>query len=190
MAKDYYKILGIGKNASKDEIKQAYRRLAQQFHPDKTGGDDKKFKEINEAYSVLSDDRKRQQYDQFGTVFEGAQGAQGWDFSGQGINFEDLFSMFGQGFGGQREYYSQNIDLDDLLSGLFGGIFSGAGFTRRKSRGKNIILEMEIGLKDALHGIEKEVKLDDHTIRLKIKVKTPKHLSKEQEKLIKDLERE
>ncbi|MDP2934315.1 MAG: DnaJ domain-containing protein, partial [bacterium] len=98
MSKDYYKTLGVNKGANKDEIKQAYRRLAHQYHPDKTGGDDKRFKEINEAYSILSNDEKRQQYDQFGTTFEGfsAQGgpAPGWDFSGfsnQGVNFEDLF---------------------------------------------------------------------------------------------------
>lgn len=181
MNKDYYKILGVSQSAPKDEIKQAYRRLAHQYHPDKSGGDDKKFKEINEAYSVLSDDRKRQQYDQFGSGFE--QGGQNWGYSGQGMDFEDLFSMFGQG-GGQRAYYSsQNLDLDDLLSGIFGGIF-----TRKKSRGRNVILEMEIGLKDALKGIEKDVKLDDHNIKLKIKVKIPKHLTKEQERLIKELE--
>ncbi len=114
MSRDYYKILGVSQSASKDEIKQAYRRLAHQYHPDKTGGDDKKFKEINEAYSVLSDDRKRQQYDQFGAAFE--QGGQNYsDFSAQGgpaSGWEDLFSMFGQGFGGgQRAYYSQNIDF-------------------------------------------------------------------------------
>ena len=189
MSKDYYKILGVSQNASKDEIKQAYRRLAHQYHPDKNGGDDKKFKEINEAYSVLSDDRKRQQYNQFGSGFEGFRGSQGWDYSdfsaqsGQASGWEDLFSMFGQSSGGQRAYYSQNIDMDDLLSGLFGGMFS-----RRKPRGKNVILEMEIGLKDALRGIEKDVKLDDRNIRLKIKVKTPKHLTKEQERLIKELE--
>lgn len=184
MPKDYYKTLGVSNSASKDEIKQAYRRLAHQYHPDKSGGDEKKFKEINEAYSVLSNDEKRQQYDRFGTAFE--QGGQNWgwqNYSGQGADFEDIFSFFNQGSGGQRAYYSQNIDLDDLLSGLFGGMF-----TRRKSRGKNVILEMEIGLKDALKGIEKDVKLDDHNIRLKIKIKTPKHLTKEQERLIKELE--
>ena len=190
MSKDYYKILGISKSASKEEIKRAYRELAQKYHPDKRGGDEKRFKEINEAYQVLSDDNKRVQYDQFGTTFEGFQGAPGWDFSGQGINFDDLFSMFGQGFEGQRGFYGQRINLEDLFSGIFGDIFSGAGFTRRKSRGRNIILEMEIGLKDALNGIEKEVKLDDHNIKLKIKVKTPKNLSREEEEVIKKLKEE
>ena len=193
MSKDYYKILGINKNASKDEIKRAYRELAQKYHPDKKGGDEKKFKEINEAYQVLSDDNKRQQYDQFGTTFEGFRGAPGWDFSGfsgQGFNFDDLFSFFGQGFEGQRGFYSQRINLEDLLSNMFGDIFTGAGFTRRKSRSKNIVLEMEISLKDALRGIERDINFDDHGIKLKIKVKVPKDLSKEEEKLIKKLKEE
>jgi DnaJ-class molecular chaperone len=190
MNKDYYKILGVNKNASKDEIKRAYRELAQKYHPDK-GGEEKKFKEINEAYQILSDDNKRRQYDQFGTTFDGFQGAPGWqDFSGQGVNFEDLFSAFGQGFEGQRGYYSQRINLEDLLSDMFGDIFGGAGFSRRKSRGKNIVLEMEIGLKDALNGIERDVKLDDQNIKLKIKVKAPKNLSKEEEKLMERLREE
>ncbi|OGZ32794.1 MAG: hypothetical protein A2V69_03125 [Candidatus Portnoybacteria bacterium RBG_13_40_8] len=196
MSKDYYKILGVNKGASKDEVRRAYRELAHKYHPDKKGGDEKKFKEINEAYQLLSDDNKRAQYDQFGTTFEGfsAQGGPAWgwqDFSGQGMNLDDLFSFFGRDFGEQqRGFYSQRINLEDLLSGMFGDIFSGAGFTRRKSRGKNIILEMEIGFKDALNGIERDVKLDDHNIKLKIKVKVPKNLSKEEEILIKKLKEE
>jgi len=195
MSKDYYKILGIDKGASKEEIKRAYRELAQKYHPDKKGGDEKRFKEINEAYQVLSDDNKRQQYDQFGTTFEGfsARGGPAWgwqDFSGQGFNFDDLFSFFGQGFEGQRGFYSQRINLEDLLSNMFGDIFAGAGFTRRKSRGKNMTLDMEIDFKDALRGIERDVNFDDHGIKLKIKVKVPKNLSKEEEKLIKRLKEE
>lgn len=176
---------------SKDEIRRAYRELAHKYHPDKKGGDENKFKEINEAYQVLSDDNKRAQYDQFGATFEGFQGAPGWDFSGQGMNLDDLFSFFGRDFEGQqRGFYGQRINLEDLLSGMFGDIFSGAGFTRRKSRGKNIVLDMEIGLKDALRGIEKEIKFDDHGIKLRIKVKVPKNLSKEEEILIKKLKEE
>ena len=70
MAKDYYNILGVSKGASQDEIRKAYRKLAHQYHPDKSGGDEAKFKEINEAYQVLSNTQKRQQYDQFGSTFE------------------------------------------------------------------------------------------------------------------------
>src|SRR3989338_3224438 len=93
---DYYKILGIDKNASEDDIKKAYRRLAHQYHPDKAGGDEKKFKEINEAYQILSDVKKRAQYDRFGDSFGGFSAgsgpASGWDF-GFGFdpsNLEDL----------------------------------------------------------------------------------------------------
>jgi len=199
MAKDYYKILGINKNASKDEIKRAYREFAQKYHPDKRGGDEKKFKEINEAYQVLSDDNKRAQYDQFGTTFEGFSaygGRPGWDFSGfsaQGglaSGWDDLFSFFGQGFEGQKGFYSRRINLEDLFSDMFGDIFTGAGFSRRKSKGRNITIDMEIDLKGALKGIEREIKVDDHNIKLKIKVKVPKDLSKEEEKAIERLRKE
>jgi len=71
MAKDYYQILGIPKGASKDEIKKAFRKLAHKYHPDKGGGDDSKFKEVNEAYQILSDDRKRAEYDSYGETFAG-----------------------------------------------------------------------------------------------------------------------
>ncbi|MEX1063843.1 MAG: molecular chaperone DnaJ [Candidatus Paceibacterota bacterium] len=107
--KDYYSILNINKGASPDEIKKAYRKLAHQHHPDKKGGDEQKFKEINEAYQILSDPKKRSQYDQFGSTF-GSQGPgggfDGFDFSrgfGSGeVNLEDLFDLFGGAFGGQR----------------------------------------------------------------------------------------
>jgi len=152
MSKDYYKILGVNKDVGKDEIKQAYRRLAHQYHPDKTGGDDKKFKEINEAYSVLSNDEKRQQYDQFGTTFE--QGGPGFDFSGfggQGINFEDLFRNFNRGE--QRAEWG-DFDFSDIFSAFGGG-------TRRtrKEKGKDILVDMEITLEEAFSGIEREIDL-------------------------------
>ena len=82
---DYYKILGINKNASEEEIKKAFRKLAHQHHPDKKSGDEKKFKEINEAYQILSDNQKRAQYDRFGKVFN-AGGGEGWPF---GFSAED-----------------------------------------------------------------------------------------------------
>ena len=96
MANNYYEILGVSNNASDDEIKKAYRKLAHKHHPDKAGGDEAKFKEINEAYQVLSDKTKRSQYDQFGQTFDqaGRSGAGG----GQGFGGFD-FSGF-QGFGG------------------------------------------------------------------------------------------
>ncbi len=116
MAKDYYQLLGVEKSASQDEIKKAFRVLAHKHHPDKQGGDEAKFKEINEAYQVLGDEKKRAQYDQFGSAaFDGSGGfsggagpgsawnGAGFDFSGfQGAGFEDLGDIFGGMFGGSR----------------------------------------------------------------------------------------
>src|SRR6266850_654870 len=116
MQKDYYKILGVQKVASEDEIKKAYRKLAHQYHPDKPGGDEKKFKEISEAYQVLSDKNKRMNYDRFGSAephmggggnagFEGFSGMPNWEnfgFSADGGNFGDIgdiFETFFEGMG-------------------------------------------------------------------------------------------
>lgn len=187
MSKDYYKILGISRNASKEEIKRAYRRLAHQYHPDKRDGDEKKFKEINEAYQILSDDGKRQQYDQFGTIFGqpgfSAQGGPAWgrDYSGQGADWEDLFKGFS--FQGGRVF-----DWEDF-SDIFDNFFFRAGFRTRK-RPKNILVNLEIGLKDALKGIEKEIRLNDLNIRFKIRVKKSKNLSKEEKELIKKMKKD
>lgn len=122
MEKDYYKILGVDRNASKEEIKKAYRRLAHQYHPDKPGGDEKKFKEINEAYQVLSDEKKREQYDRFGRVFEGSSYQGGFGFEGMDWNsmggfgdwtniFEDIFEHFG-GVGRKRQVYTHGSDIE------------------------------------------------------------------------------
>lgn len=148
MAKDYYEILGVSKNASDDDIKKAYRRMAHKYHPDKQGGDEAKFKEVNEAYQVLSDKQKRGQYDQFGTTFEQAQQTGGFsgfngfrDFSG----FADAFTD-GGGFG----------DLGDIFSGIFGGRGSSS---RRSSRGADISLSLEISLEEAAKELEKEFEI-------------------------------
>jgi curved DNA-binding protein len=117
--KDYYKILGVSKSASVDEIKKAYRKLALQYHPDKGGGAEaeKKFKEANEAYQVLSDPQKRSQYDQFGTTFDGAQGGGAGGFSGfRSQGFSGDFSNFGFSFGGGG--------LGDIFEDFFGSAFS------------------------------------------------------------------
>src|SRR3989338_185165 len=97
--KDYYEVLGIDKKASKEEIKKAFHKLAHKYHPDKNGsGDYEKFKEASEAYSILSDDKKRAEYDSYGRVFGGGGpqgGGAGFDFS----QFQEAFSGFGGGFG-------------------------------------------------------------------------------------------
>ena len=190
MNKDYYKIIGVDKNASKEEIKQAYRKLAHQHHPDK-GGDEKRFKEINEAYQVLSDSEKRQQYDQF-SAFGGPAG--GWGtfegFQGGQPGWEDLFSSFGQGFSRQTGFRGHRINLEDLFSDIFGDIFTGGVFSRKRPKGKNIVINMEVGLEEVLKGIEREIKIEDLGIKLKIKVKIPKKASKEIQELIERLKKE
>lgn len=136
MALDYYKTLGVEKSASADEIKKAYRKLAHQHHPDKQGGDEKKFKEINEAYQVLSDPQKRSQYDQFGSSFQSGFNAGGPFGSGQGgydfnnFDLNDIFDMFGGAFGGRagrsREDHSRGADIEvsfsvDFYTSIRGG---------------------------------------------------------------------
>lgn len=152
MSKDYYKILEVPKSANKEEIKKAFRKLAHKYHPDKNKGDDKKFKEINEAYSVLSNDQKRAQYDQFGSTFNGANGGQGQgDFSGfQGFDF----SQFTQN--GQR------VDFDIDLNEIFGNFFRGGGFHGRR-KGKDIRIDIELEFKDSIFGVKKEIEVNYKT---------------------------
>ncbi len=114
MAKDYYETLGVTKDSSKDDIKKAFRKLAHEYHPDKKGGNEAKFKEVDEAYSVLSDDKKRSQYDTFGNAY-GAAGAQGAGFNPNDFGFD--FSGFTQGGGGVE------FDLGDIFGDFFGTIF-------------------------------------------------------------------
>lgn len=147
MGKDYYNILGVDKSANQDEIKKAFRKKAHQFHPDKKGGDEAKFKEANEAYQVLGNEKKRAQFDQFGSNFDGAQGGGGFggfsDFSGgQNINMDDLGDIFG-GFGD-----------------IFGFSSRGGQGRRRASRGSDIQVALTIEFKEAVFGVEKEIKLN------------------------------
>lgn len=145
MKKDYYKILGVSRNASKEEIKRAYRGLAHKYHPDKAGGDEKKFKEINEAYQVLSNNQKRAQYDQF-SAFGGP--AEGWG----GVNFEDLFRGF-SGFSGFRD---TNFDFDDI----FGDLFGQRRQTRHyKTKAQDISIDLELTLEDIYKGLKKDIQL-------------------------------
>lgn len=150
MAKDYYKILGVEKTASEDEIKKAYRKLAHKYHPDKAGGDEKRFKEINEAYQVLSDKVKRLNYDRFGTAdfngFQGGAGPDGFDFSNFGRAWE--------GFGGQ-------VDLGDLDE-IFGSFFEGLGVRPKRRtyrQGSDLEIAQEITLEEVYKGTTKEIKI-------------------------------
>lgn len=142
---DYYKTLGVNKNASKEEIKQAFRKLAHKYHPDKKGGDEQKFKEASEAYAVLSNDKKRAEYDAYGRTFaDGRGGGQGFGgFSG----FD--FSNMRQGQGGSFEF-----DFGDIF-GEFGDIFGGGRQGVR--RGNDISIDVQISFKEAVFGTERKV---------------------------------
>ena len=146
MPKDYYAILGVKKDATEDELKKAFRRLAHEHHPDK-GGDPAKFKDMNEAYQVLSDKQKRQMYDQFGSdAFSGGSPGAG------GAGGFGGFGGFNQDFQG-----AGFEDLGDMLGEMFG--FGGTGRTSRKPQGKNIEMDVELTFREAAFGVEKTVHL-------------------------------
>ena len=158
MSKDYYKILGVEKNASEAEIKTAFRKLAHQYHPDKAGGDEAKFKEINEAYQVIGNPEKRKQFDQFGSSFDQQGGF------GGGASWEDF--MRGARGGGQGYSYMNfdfgGIDLGDIFGDMFGfggGPSTGSGQANRRNRGSDIEATLTIDFKEAVFGIKKTVEL-------------------------------
>ncbi|MFV0505209.1 MAG: molecular chaperone DnaJ [Bacteroidales bacterium] len=140
--RDYYEVLGVSKDASTDELKKAYRKLAIKYHPDKNPGDKEaelKFKEAAEAYDVLSTPEKKQRYDQFGHSGMGGQsGGFGGGFGGGGMDMDDIFNMFGDLFGGRR-----------------GGSTRGA----RQSQGSDLRVRVKVNLKDVLNGVEKKLKI-------------------------------
>lgn len=148
MSKDYYKILGVEKNATADDVKKAFKKAAMQHHPDRPGGNETKFKEVNEAYQVLNDVEKRKRYDQFGSDFEQQGGF------GGGMNWEDVMRQArGQGGSGFSGDFG---DLGDIFGDFFGGNQRGG---RAQSRGRDIQVDVEIDFKDAAFGIEKEMSL-------------------------------
>ena len=154
-SKDYYSILGVSKDATADDLKKAYRRLAKKYHPDAqhTEEDKKnaeaKFKEINEAYSVLSDENKRAQYDRFGSNFEQAGG-----FGGGYGNYGGAY-----GFGGFDGFGGIDIDLEDILGSVFGGGFSSSKKSQGPTRGADIKTTMSIKFEEAAFGVKKEINI-------------------------------
>jgi molecular chaperone DnaJ len=145
--RDYYDILGVDRNATGDEIKKAYRKIAIKYHPDKNPGDasaEDKFKEAAEAYEILSNDEKRQRYDRFG--HQGVGGAGGFG-GGGGMNMEDIFSQFGDIFGGGGSPFDS----------FFGG---GASRGRRTRKGTNLRVKMKLTLKEIAAGVEKKIKVN------------------------------
>ena len=143
--RDYYEVLGVPKTADDEALKKAYRALAKKYHPDANPGDkeaEAKFKEASEAYSVLSDSQKRQQYDQFGhAAFDGGAGG------GPG------------GFGG----FEFNGDMGDIFGDIFGDLFGGGRSSRRNNgpmRGANVKTSVRISFEDAIFGCEKEIEIN------------------------------
>jgi molecular chaperone DnaJ len=144
--RDFYEILGVTKNASDDDIKKAYRKLAIKYHPDKNPDDktaEEKFKEAAEAYEVLSNAEKRQRYNQFGHAGVGGASGNGGGGFGGGMNMDDIFSQFGDIFGG---------------GGFGGGRSSGGG--RRVARGSNLRVKVKLNLQEIAKGVEKKLKVN------------------------------
>lgn len=142
--KDYYNILGVEKSASKDEIKKAFHKLAHKYHPDKNKGDDSKFKEVNEAYQTLYDEKKRAQYDQFGSEGPSFGGQGGFDPSGMG-GFD--FSGFQNG---------QGFDMGDL-GDIFGEFFGGGRGAQQARRGRDISTEITVPFADSIFGTVRKI---------------------------------
>lgn len=143
--KDYYKILGVNRSASDDEIKKAFRKLAHQHHPDKQGGNEAKFKEANEAYQVLSDKSKRQQFDQYGSEYVNQAGAGGG----------------GNPFGGAQGFDFGNMeDLGDMFGG-FGEMFGfGGGRGSKRQQGSDVAVDAELTLEEAAFGVQRTFKMN------------------------------
>ncbi len=154
--RDYYEVLGVQKNATADEIKKAYRKLAIKYHPDKNPGDkaaEEKFKEAAEAYEVLSNNEKRQRYDQFGHSMgpQGFGGGQGGFYSSGGMSMEDIFANFGDIFGGHFNF-----------GGGFGGATGGRQSRRRQApqrRGSDLRITVKLTLDEIAKGVDKTLKI-------------------------------
>ncbi|MEK7170223.1 MAG: molecular chaperone DnaJ [Patescibacteria group bacterium] len=150
MSKNYYDLLGVQKTATQDDIKKAFRTMAHKYHPDKKGGDEAKFKEVNEAYSVLSDEKKRAEYDAYGRVFSGGAGGAGGGQGFEGFDGFD-FSGFASGQGGANGF---EFDLGDIFSDFFGGQ------RERVRRGRDISVDIELSFSESIFGAERRMLLN------------------------------
>lgn len=198
MSKDYYKILGVSKSASADEIKRAYRKLAHQHHPDKNGGKDDKFKELNEAYQVLSDPQKKANYDQFGTADMGGFGG-GNPFGGQYGNNQGFSGFEGFGFGG---------GIGDIFESMFSQAMShvqaeveisltqamlGDKIQLKTTNNDTITLDIPSGTPDGasfrFRGKGNQTKHGRGDLTISVRIRMPRHLSREQRELFEQLKR-
>ncbi len=167
MKRDYYEVLGVNRNADDAAIKKAYRKLAKKYHPDSNAGNaqaEERFKEVTEAYDILSDPEKRKLYDRFGhAAFDGsAQGAAGGASGGPGGGF---YRSAGPD-GSYQEYHFEGGDMDDILKNLFGGGFGGFGFSGSRSRyaadGSDLEAEISVTFEEAVFGCDKVIHLGDN----------------------------
>jgi curved DNA-binding protein len=187
MGEDYYAVLGVARGADDETIKKAYRKLAMKYHPDKNLGDaaaEEKFKKVSEAYAVLSDAKKRQQYDQIGEAgfhqrYSSEDIFRGADFSGFGFNAEDLLGMFfGAGHGGRSGGF--RVDFGTGAQGFDMGDLAGGG--RRHQRGHDLSFELPITLEEAAEGLEKTIhyaqdgQSRDLTVRIPAGISTGKQV--------------
>lgn len=165
MAKDYYKILGVDKNATEADIKKAFRKLAVKYHPDKNPGNkaaEEKFKEANEANDVLSDSEKRKKYDRFGENWNAPNAEQAYD-SGYGyssMNTGDFEDIFGGGGGG---------GFSDVFENIFGGKTGRQGRRNTSFGGNDLRAEMEISLEESYHGVSKQFAINNQSLSIQLK---------------------
>jgi curved DNA-binding protein len=203
MAEDYYRVLGVSKNASKDEIKKAFRKLAMKYHPDKNKDNkeaEEKFKKINEAYAVLSNDEKRKQFDMFGAEgfskrFSQEDIFRGFDFNGifRDMGFGDVFgrSFFSDTFGGGRRSRgrsSSSFGFQDPFGGGGTGGFSQQGFTRGGGTPppQHAETELQVSLEEVIFGAKKRVSLDTGSGVETIEISIPKGIEDGQKMRLKE----
>ena len=148
--KDYYQILGVERNANKEDIKKAFRKLAHKYHPDKKAGDESKFKEVNEAYQVLSNDQKRSEYDTYGRVFNGSGGGQQGAAGFEGFDFSGFRNA--QGF--------EDFDIGDI----FGEFFGGGSRRGQAERGRDIAIDLELSFEESIFGTSRSILLQKNSV--------------------------